>query len=166
MSNSYQYVVDSDAAEPGDRNGTQLHPADDVDGNPGRMIETDPSLEEVLQSIFGLGAREREIYVSLVASNGRTVQEVADELGRHRSSTNRGLKKLFDKGFVTRKRRILSSGGQVYQYSARPPEDIQAKMLAGLREWSDRARGELTGFVSRATERDRQRGADPADRTP
>jgi len=162
MSNSSrQYVVDNDASGIQDRTDTvrPRSPGEETE----QMIEDELTLDDVLEFVFGVGVREREIYSALAASDDRTVQELADELDRHRSSINRGLKELFRKGFVTRRRRILNSGGQVYQYSARSPEHVQSSMVAALEEWTELAQDELDGFVAHATADGGQRARTAAE---
>ncbi len=96
---------------------------------------TPPSLEEVLRVVFDIGVGERETYLALAARECGSAGDLAEDLDRDRSNVNRYLNRLFQNGLVTRRRRILQSGGHLYQYSARPPDEVRALLRAGLREW-------------------------------
>lgn len=111
---------------------------------------TDPSLEEVLQVVFDIGVGEREVYRALAARECGSTGDLADELDRCRSNVSRYLNRLFQKGLVTRRRRILQSGGHVYQYSARSPEEVRRLLRAGLEQWSGAANDHIETLVADA----------------
>lgn len=61
-----------------------------------------------------------------------TTRELADHLDRDRSNVNRSLNRLREAGLVTRVRRLLDSGGHVYQYSVvsnHTTEDVVARAV-------------------------------------
>ena len=111
-------------------------------------MELDPSLGEILRAVFDMGVGERETYEALAEREYSKASDLADELGRDRSSVHRYLKELLKKGLVTRRRRILQSGGHVYQYSARSPEQVRELLLAGLSEWVAAAQNQIEEFVA------------------
>jgi predicted transcriptional regulator len=78
----------------------------------------EPSREEVLRTVFGIGSHDVRTYDAVVAVPGSTTRELADNLDRDRSNVNRSLNRLREAGLVTRDRRLLDEGGHVYQYSA------------------------------------------------
>ncbi len=148
MSKRSEYVLADDAStdlwtEETDRPG---EPA--VEDSPVSGAVATPSLEEVLRVVFGIGVGEREIYVALAARECGSAGDLADDLDRDRSNVNRYLNSLFQKGLVTRRRRILQSGGHVYQYSARPPEEVRGLLRAGLREWTGTASEHIDDIVA------------------
>lgn len=144
MSNSSQrYVLSGEhIAEPEDRSdwpavtsmSTATHTTDD------------PTLETVLKQVFNLGEREQIVYRALLDRGSSTVKELTAELDWQRSRSSRGLKRLCDQGLVTRRRRILNSGGFVYEYTARPPEGVTQLLLAGIDEWAESARQAVQRF--------------------
>lgn len=119
-----------------------------VGGPPVSATVATPSLQEILRVVFDIGVGERETYVALAARECGSAAELADDLDRDRSNVNRYLNSLFQKGLVTRRRRILQSGGHVYQYSARPPEEVRGLLRAGLQEWTGTASEHIDDLVA------------------
>jgi len=119
-----------------------------------------PTTEEVLRVVFGIGVGEREAYLALAERGRGSAGDLAEALDRDRSNVNRYLNRLSEKGLVTRRRRILQSGGHVYQYEARPPEQVRARLLAALQEWTDGAHDRVDDLVAEASpEPDRAAGS-------
>ncbi len=160
MSNSSEYVLADDVpgaqtenpdsptssrrTDPGVRGTREDRPNTSPDG--------EPSLEEVLRVVFDVGVGEREAYVTLAGREPSSAGDLADELDRDRSNVNRYLNNLYQKDLVTRRRRILQSGGHVYEYSARPTDDVQELLLAGLERWADTASRRIDQLVAETAE--------------
>lgn len=100
--------------------------------NDGELAVTDPSRDEVLRTVFGLGRHDVRTYDAVADAPGSTTRELAGRLDRDRSNVNRSLNRLRDVGLVTRGRRLLDAGGHVYQYYAAPDgtsEDVVAQAV-------------------------------------
>ena len=97
--------------------------------------DVSPSFGHVLSCVFGIRYHESRTYLKLIEYPGSTVAELADVLDRDRSNVNRSLSTLRDKGLVTRRRRLLDSGGYVYQYTAIPLPEAKAMLHEALDEW-------------------------------
>ena len=112
----------------------------DPDPDPSRfrdlMVDAEPGFHEVLRCVFGIQDHEARLYLELLEAPDSTVAELAETVDRDRSNVNRGLTTLLDKGLVDRRRRLLDSGGHVYQYRATPPEEARELMHQTLEEWS------------------------------
>jgi predicted transcriptional regulator len=100
------------------------------------LRESKPGFEEVLACVFDIQPHEARTYRTLVDHTGSTVEELATELDRDRSNVNRSLSTLREKGLVERRRRLLDSGGHVYQYTATPLERTRDLMHETLEEWA------------------------------
>lgn len=135
----------------------------DIEDVPTTAAGDEPALGEVLQVVFDIGVGERETYHALIGREYSRAGELADELGRDRSNVNRYLNELSEKGIVTRRRRILKSGGHVYQYSARPPEEVRALLLVGLSEWVGTARDHIDEFVAEVSRPERSASVESVD---
>lgn len=146
MSKRSEYVLSEDASVETETE-RPVRP-DGSDDRPSELADVDPSLEEVLQVVFDIGVGERETYVALTAHESTSAGELAEQLDRDRSNVNRYLNNLFQKGLVTRRRRILQSGGHIYQYSARSPEEVGSLLRAGLGEWARTASNHIDEFVA------------------
>lgn len=111
-----------------------------TDPDPGRfrelMLDEEPGLEEVLGCVFGVQKHEVRTYLTLLETPGSTVAELANALERDRSNVNRSLSTLREKGLAERERRLLDSGGHVYQYTATPLDEARALMHDTLDEWA------------------------------
>jgi predicted transcriptional regulator len=100
------------------------------------MLDSEPGFEEVLRCVFGIQDHEARLYLELLDAPDSTVAELADEVDRDRSNVNRALSTLLDKELATRRRRLLDSGGHVYQYRATPTDDAREMMHETLDEWA------------------------------
>lgn len=109
--------------------------------------ETGPSMEEALETVFGLGSCERAVYRQLVGAPDTTTRELARALDVDRSSVNRALSTLLDRDLATRRPRILDEGGQVYYYTARSPAEVRQRLHDGLDVWTEVARDRVDEFV-------------------
>jgi predicted transcriptional regulator len=110
------------------------------------MLDSEPGFEEVLRCVFGIQAHEARLYMELLDAPDSTVAELADVVDRDRSNVNRGLTTLLEKGLVSRRRRLLDSGGHVYQYRATPVEEARALMHETLEEWTAFVHERIDGF--------------------
>jgi predicted transcriptional regulator len=97
--------------------------------------DVSPSFEHVLSCVFGIRDHESKTYLTLIEYRGSTVAELADALDRDRSNVNRSLSTLREKGLVERRRRLLDSGGYVYQYTAIPVPEAKRLLHDALDEW-------------------------------
>jgi predicted transcriptional regulator len=105
-----------------------------------------PSFEHVLSCVFGVRDHESRAYLELLEYPGSTVSELADALDRDRSNVNRSLSTLREKGLVERRRRLLDSGGYVYQYTAIPVPEAKRRLHDALDEWVANVHDAIEGF--------------------
>ncbi|WP_058367578.1 helix-turn-helix domain-containing protein [Haloparvum sedimenti] len=108
--------------------------------------DSSPSFEHVLSCVFGVRDHESRTYVVLLNNPGSTIAELAEELDRDRSNVNRSLSTLLEKGLVERQRRLLDSGGYVYQYTAVPLSEAKERLHAALDEWVADVHDAIDGF--------------------
>ena len=97
--------------------------------------DSSPSFEHVLSCVFGVRDHESRAYLTLLDHPGSTVSELAESLDRDRSNVNRSLSTLREKGLVERRRRLLDSGGYVYQYTAIDVPEAKRRLHDALDEW-------------------------------
>ena len=72
---------------------------------------------DVMHCFFGLRTLEIDVYFYLLRGQA-TVKEIGDALGRNRSSVQRAIQNLVQRGFAHRRTRTLRKGGYVYVYEA------------------------------------------------
>ncbi len=97
--------------------------------------DTDPDFTHILSCVFGIRDHESRTYLELRDHPGSTVEELASMLDRDRSNVNRSLSTLQEKGLVDRERRLLDSGGYVYQYTAVDLPEAKQLLHDALDEW-------------------------------
>ena len=97
--------------------------------------DVSPSFQHILSCVFGVQDHESRTYLTLLDHPGSTVAELAEILDRDRSNVNRSLSTLREKGLVERRRRLLDSGGYVYQYTAMPVPETKTRLHGALDEW-------------------------------
>lgn len=108
--------------------------------------DSDLDFTHLLSCVFGIRDHERRTYLALHDHPGSTVEELAGVLDRDRSNVNRSLSTLQQKGLLERERRLLDSGGYVYQYTAVELEEARAMLHAALDEWVASVHDEIDQF--------------------
>ncbi|MBB6647250.1 helix-turn-helix domain-containing protein [Halobellus ruber] len=106
----------------------------------------DPGFQEVLSCVFGIQRHESRTYLTLLDHPGSTVAELADVLDRDRSNINRSLTTLMEKGLAERERRLLDSGGYIYQYTATELPEAKAMLHDALEEWVERVHSSIDDY--------------------
>ena len=100
----------------------------------GLLIQKIDSHTDLMCCAFGLRDCDITIYSSLL-NNPRTVEDISSHICRDRSTTQRSLKTLLDKGIIERERRHLEKGGYFYIYKAVSSEEIKKQILEQLDTW-------------------------------
>lgn len=100
------------------------------------MEESDPSFEVVMSCVFGIEAHETRTYLALLEQPGSTIEELAEALDRDRSTVNRSLATLCDRGLARRDRRLLDGGGYIYQYTAIALPEAKEALQEALETWT------------------------------
>lgn len=113
--------------------------------------DVSPPFEHVLSCVFGVRDHESRAYLTLLDRPAITVSELADVLDRDRSNVNRSLSTLREKGLVERRRRLLDSGGYVYQYTAIPVDETKRRLHDALDEWVEGVHGAIDEFDPEST---------------
>lgn len=114
------------------------------------MEQPTPSFRNVMSCVFGIQDHEVRTYVALLDQPGSTVEELANRLERDRSNVNRSLSTLLERGLVERERRLLDSGGYVYQYTGVDLPEAKELLHAALDEWTEHVHGVIDEFDGEA----------------
>lgn len=89
---------------------------------------------DLLCCAFGLRNSELDVYFSLLKGL-KKVEDIAEDIGRDRSTVQRVLNKLHTKGLVKRDSRRIERGGYFYEYTAQSTEFVREQILIQLEEW-------------------------------
>ncbi len=100
------------------------------------MIATSPNFNDVMRCVFKIKDYEIEIYFYLLEYPGSAIAKVSESLKKDRSSIQRSLRALMDKGMIKRKFRVLDVGGFTYVYTAMPLEETKKIMEHELKVWN------------------------------
>ncbi|MFC7075110.1 helix-turn-helix domain-containing protein [Haloarcula halophila] len=114
------------------------------------MVDDEPTLEEVMACVFGVQEHEVRTYRALRSAPDSTVEELASDLDRDRSNVNRSLSTLREKGLASRERRLLDSGGHIYQYTATPLPEARELMHETLEQWTAAVHDRIDEFEAGA----------------
>ncbi|MGY5879623.1 MAG: helix-turn-helix domain-containing protein [Candidatus Thorarchaeota archaeon] len=89
---------------------------------------------DLLCCAFGLKNSELDVYFTLI-SGPKTVEQIAERIGKDRSTVQRVLNKLHTKGLAKRDTHKIQRGGYFYEYSAEKSEIVRDQILVQLEEW-------------------------------
>lgn len=110
------------------------------------MLIDEPEFQHVMECVFRIRDRESRTYTTLLQTPGSTVAELAEDLDRDRSNVNRSLSALKEKGLIERERRLLDSGGHVYQYTAVALPEAKERMHEAVDTWSEQVHKRIEEF--------------------
>ena len=88
------------------------------------------SLEEILRCSFGLNKTELIIMKQLLKNRGEhAIEEIMKNVKKDRTTIQRGVKRLFEKGLIKRRQINLDKGGYVFIYSSKPKVELKDKVF-------------------------------------
>lgn len=90
--------------------------------------------EDLLSSVFRLTDTEAKTYFTLVEKS-LNVQQLAERLGKDRSTSQKILRRLVSEGLAQRVRELHPNGGMKYIYQAADFRDVKSKMAAAAESW-------------------------------
>lgn len=99
------------------------------------MMANAPDFNDVMRCVFKIKDYEIEVYFYLLDNPQSTITEISKFLKKDRSSFQRSLQTLMEKKMITRKFRVLGSGGFTYIYSAIPIGEAKELMDRELKVW-------------------------------
>jgi predicted transcriptional regulator len=104
------------------------------------------SPQELLKCALGIKRTEIQAYCLLVNKGPITIQEATDFLGKSRSTAQRLLQNLVEKGLATREEELIGLGGYKYVYKPVPPERLRWTISMNLEQWYNKMQTELEAF--------------------
>jgi len=100
-------------------------------------------IDQVLRCSFGLSNSEFVILKALLSKGERSVEELAELLGKDRTTMQRAIKPLVEKGLVRRRQYNLDSGGYQYYYLPQDKDAIKAKIQKHFAHFSELVHNEI-----------------------
>ena len=102
--------------------------------------------KDIVQCAFSLNDFEVDVYRAASMSGPVRADELADAMGKDRSTVYRALQKLMSCGMVHRETKSLEKGGYYHMYEAINKDILRSKLEQCVDEWSKRMRDALARF--------------------
>jgi len=100
------------------------------------MLRRDIQCEGLLECFHDLKTIDTQVYQLL---NDReeplTVDDIADEIDRERSTAYRAVQRLLQAGFIQKEQRNYEQGGYYHVYLPRDADEIAQEMQRTLNDW-------------------------------
>jgi len=99
-------------------------------------LSQDMHCEGLLECIHGLKELDKEVFRTLSdAEEPLTVDEIADEVERERSTAYRSVQRLLSSGFIQKEQVNYEQGGYYHVYHPTDPDQIADDMQRVLNDW-------------------------------
>ncbi len=99
-------------------------------------LSQDMHCEGLLECIHGLKELDKEVFRTLSdAEEPLTVDEIADEVERERSTAYRSVQRLLSSGFIQKEQVNYDQGGYYHVYHPTDPDQIADDMQRVLNDW-------------------------------
>ena len=98
---------------------------------------------ELLKCALGIKTPEIQAYCLLVNKGPISIQEATNDLNKSRSTAQRLLQNLVEKGLATREEQLIGLGGYRFIYRAVPPEILKETIAEILQKWYHKMLREL-----------------------
>lgn len=99
-------------------------------------MRQDMECEGLLECLHGLGALDKECYRVMVDSEEPlTVDSIAAEVDRERSTVYRSIQRLLQAGLVQKEQINYDEGGYYHVYHPTDPGEVTDEMQRMLNEW-------------------------------
>jgi predicted transcriptional regulator len=102
--------------------------------------------KDIIQCAFSLNEFEIEVYKSTAAHGPIRADDLADRMGRDRSTVYRALQRLLTCGMVFRETRSLDKGGYFHVYTGIGRTELRTKLERCVEDWTQRMREALDRF--------------------
>ena len=108
--------------------------------------------DAIMKCALGVRTTEMEAYCALVTRGPSTVQDIAETLGKSRSTAQRLLQNLANKSLASREEQLIGLGGYQYHYRAASPEKMKKAVRETLDKWYSRMIEELDNLPEKLDE--------------
>jgi len=100
------------------------------------MLRQDMACEGLLECFHGLKQLDKHCFQVLVQSpEPLTVDDVAEEVDRERSTVYRSIQRLMQTGFIQKEQINYDEGGYYHVYYPTDPDEIADDMQRVLNDW-------------------------------
>jgi len=108
-------------------------------------LKQDMECDGLLECIHGLKALDKEIFLLLTEqAEPITVDDIAEQVDRERSTAYRSVQRLINSGFVQKEQVNYEQGGYYHVFRPTDPDEIADDMQRMLNDWYAKM-GQLIG---------------------
>ncbi len=100
-------------------------------------------IDQVLRCSFGLSQSQFRLLKLLLSRGELSVEEAANLLGKDRTTVQRSMKSLVQRGLVQRRQYNLENGGYQYHYLPQNKQDIKQRIKEHFEHFSQMVHKEL-----------------------
>jgi predicted transcriptional regulator len=118
---------------------------------PPETIKDIATCQDLVQCVYSLNRFEVEVYERLLEIGPVNANELADLIGRDRSTVYRALQKMLTCGMVLRETRSIPRGGYFHVYRAIGRQELRVKLQSCVDNWYDRMKIVLDQFEGSGT---------------
>ena len=108
--------------------------------------------EELMRCALGIKTTEIRAYCILVNNGPITIQEATQYMNKSRSTAQRLLQNLVEKGLAIRDEELIGLGGYKFIYEPVPPEMLKASIKDALDRWYNKMMEELDDLPEKIAE--------------
>jgi len=102
--------------------------------------------KDIVQCAYSLNDFEIDVYKGSLAHGPIRADDLADIMGRDRSTVYRALQRLLTCGMCYRETRSLDKGGYYHVYTGISKDELKAKLERCVEDWTRRMREALDRF--------------------
>jgi predicted transcriptional regulator len=113
---------------------------------PEKVISQVSTCQDLVQCAYSLNDFEVKVYNKLTETGPLRADELADQMGRDRSTVYRALQKMLTCGMVHRETRSIERGGYYHVYRAISKDELKAKLQNCVDDWYHRMQSVLEHF--------------------
>jgi len=93
------------------------------------------NLDEIVRCGLQLSRSEMRVFLQCLKSDEFAVAKMAQELGIDRTTVQKAVGKLYEKGLLRRIQRNRTSGGYQYAYAPLPKDEVRKRVKEIARTW-------------------------------
>ena len=108
--------------------------------------------EELMRCALGIKTTEIRAYCILGNKGPITIHDATEFMGRSRSTAQRLLQNLVEKGLAIRDEELIGLGGYKFIYRPVPPEMLKISIKNALDRWYDKMVSELDDLPEKIAE--------------
>ena len=113
---------------------------------PEKMIHNASNCKDLVQCAFSLNEFEVEVFNRLTDAGAKRADDLADLMGKDRSTVYRALQKLMTCGMCFRETKSIERGGYYHVYRAISRDELKHKLEQCVDDWYDRMQQVLAKF--------------------